>query len=468
MKSHALKCGLSAAIALSVGIGIHQPAQGNESPSSLPGSSPSATDVIRVEPTTEEQTAIEPDDILVPVPPEHLPSLVSSDFGWDDRLWGDGWTDDWADLWGDAGGGDRQQLITAINYSLAYLNTPAAETAYSDYPIPAFTRDRVRRSLERFRTLLQTEPSATALQQSVLNEFVFYRSVGHDGLGTVDFTGYFEPTYVASRVPTAQYRYPLYRRPLDLEEWDEPHPTRIELEGRDGLQGDQGRLSGYELVWLGDRLEAFLIQVQGSARLQLTDGTEMSVGYAGRTNYPYQSIGRRLIEDGHVPEEGLSLPKVLEFFETNPSALDQYLPQNNRFVFFRETFGAPPQGTLSVPVTTERSIATDKSIMPPGALALIVTDIPFTSASSSSEFDTSNPGSIEDSSTEEPPQHLDHIQPNQWVQRRVHRYVLDQDTGGAIQGPGRVDIFMGTGQEAGERAGLINTPGSLYYMLLHE
>jgi membrane-bound lytic murein transglycosylase A len=433
----------SAAIALFLGLGLHQNVKGNEAQHPIPSTAPSHSSAIRVEPTDNEPLPSELSPVLVPVSPEQVPVDISAQFGWDDRLWAEG------------GKGDRQQMLTAIDYSLAYLQTPAAEAAYANYPIPEFTLDRVQRSLERFRHLLLTAASASELQRSVLNEFVFYRSIGHDGQGTVDFTGYFEPTYVASRVPTPEYPYPLYQRPSDLDDWDEPHPTRLQLEGRDGLQSAQGKLRGYELVWLGDRLEAFLIQVQGSARLQLVDGTEMSVGYAGRTNYPYQSIGRLLIDDGHVPEDELSLPKVLEFFNQHPWALDYYLPQNNRFVFFRETHGAPPQGTLSVPVTAERSIATDKSIMPPGALAMIETVIPVASDSNASTHAIDERDVLSGES-------------GSFIAQHINRYVLDQDTGGAIRGPGRVDVFMGTGQDAGARAGLMNTPGSLYYLLLNE
>lgn len=333
---------------------------------------------------------------------------------------------------------DRTLLLQAVDHSLAYLDTPAALADYGAYRVPGISRDRVRRSLVRFRELVLNSATAEQLRQAVLVEFEVYRSIGEDGFGQVDFTGYFEPTYRASRIPTEEFRYPLYRLPADLDRWPVPHPTRAELEGTDGLQGSQGPLQGLEIVWLADRLEAFLVQVQGSARLQLTDGTTLTVGYAGRTDYPYTSIGRALIDDGVIAAEDLSLPVLLDYFSQHPDALDRYLPRNNRYVFFRETGGAPPIGSLNVPVTPQRSIATDKSLMPPGALALISLDLPQRSDA------------------------------GDWQNIRVHRYVLDQDTGGAIRGPGRVDIFVGTGDRAGEQAGLINTDGYLYYLLLRE
>jgi len=335
-------------------------------------------------------------------------------------------------------GADRQALLQAIDHSLSYLATDKAAEDYDTLQVTGFSRDRVQRSLVRFRQLVAQSHSAAELQSAVAAEFTFYRSVGNDGDGTVAFTGYFEPTYAASRVRTDEYRYPLYAEPADLGRWAEPHPTRADLEGSDGLQGGSGRLQGLEIVWLQDRLEAFLVQVQGSARLQMTDGSIVSVGYAGRTNYEYTSIGRELINDGIVAEDELSLPVLLSYFEKNPEALDEYLPRNNRFVFFKVTDGGPPTGNLSVPVTAGRSIATDKSLLPPGALAVIALNMPEQDADEA------------------------------WVSVPMSRYVLDQDTGGAIRGPGRVDIFVGTGVDAGEQAGLINTTGELYYLLLRE
>ena len=330
--------------------------------------------------------------------------------------------------------GDRKALLNAIDYSLRYLQTAQAVRAYQKYPVKGVTRDRVDRSLRRFRQLILSSRSAQQLQTAVEREFVFYRSTGKDNQGTVSFTGYFEPVHTASRVRTADYRYPLYRAP-NIATWN-PHPTRVELEGKDGLQPNKGLLRGLELVWLNDRLEAFLVQVQGSARLQLTDGTTMTIGVAAHTNQPYTGIGRELVKDGKLRLEDLNLPNVVQYFQQHPNELDLYLPRNRRFVFFQNTQGAPATGSLGVPVTAERSIATDKSLMPPGAIALIQTQMPTLNAN------------------------------RQLEQRSVSRFVLDQDTGGAILGAGRVDVFMGTGKEAGDRAGLVNATGQLYYLLL--
>ncbi len=344
--------------------------------------------------------------------------------GYDEQLWGT-----------PEKRGDKWNLIRAISLSLRYLKTPKAQEIYQNYPVPGITRDRVERSLIRFKELLKTTKSPQELQQAVQREFILYQSIGNDNQGTVLFTGYFEPVYQASRQRTSQYSYPLYREPKDFDQWSTPHPTRLELEGKDGL-GNASLLKGNELVWMRDRLEAYLVQVQGSAKLNLTDGTTMSIGYDGSTDYPYVSIGKELVNDGVFKLEELTLPVLMDYLKKNPQELSNYLPRNNRFIFFRETNGAAAQGSIAVPVTAERTIATDKSLMPPGALALIKTPIPY--KQKTGEITT----------------------------KLVSRYVLDQDTGSAIKGPGRVDIFMGTGKTAGDRAGLINHQGKLYYLLL--
>jgi membrane-bound lytic murein transglycosylase A len=368
---------------------------------------------------------------VVAIPPLQQISLNQLQAGESDSIGLD------AQIWGENGKpGDKALLLKSIDYSLGYLDSAAAANAYSRYQVAGITRDRVRRSLDRFRQLVINSTTPSQLQQSVKREFVFYKSIGKDSKGTVAFTGYFEPTYSASRTPTSEYRYPLYRLPSNIGSWQKPHPTRLELEGEDALQASKGLLRGLELVWLRDRFQAFLVHVQGSARLQLTDGSVMTVGFAGKTSRGYTGVGRELVKDGKFTLDQLNLPRLTEYFTNFPADMNKYLPKNQSFVFFRETNGAPATGSIGVPVTAERSIATDKSLMPPGALALISTKLPYPNAA----------GKLE--------------------QNAVNRYVLDQDTGGAIKGAGRVDVFMGTGNLAGDRAGFINSTGELYYPLL--
>ncbi|BDI17522.1 murein transglycosylase [Nostoc cf. commune SO-36] len=296
---------------------------------------------------------------------------------------------------------DKKAPMSAIARSLQYLETANAKAAYQNYPVVGITRDRVFKSLQRFRELLLKTNSAT------------------------------------------EYRYPVYRLPADFKFWPKPHPTREELEGADGLQSAKGKLRGLELFWFRDRFEPYLAQIQGSAKLQLSDGTQTTIGSAGNTAYNYKSIGRELVNDGKLPLEGVTMPIILDYFQQHPPELNIYIPRDRSFVFFQENHGQPAQGSINVPLTAERSIATDKSLMPPGALALIRASIPFVNPTGKME------------------------------ERIISRYVLDQDTGGAIKGAGRVDYFLGTGKLAGDayggqsqRAGVTVSNGELFYLLL--
>ncbi len=362
-------------------------------------------------------------------------TLRQSCLGWDDQIWGQtGKTG----VGASPTGGDRLALLASIDNSLRYLAKDEAIKAYQNYPIKEITLDRVRRSLLRFRQLIVSSKSPAQLQAAVRREFDFYQSVGNDGKGTVKFTAYYEPVYTASRVRTATYKYPLYRLPPDFNQWAKPHPKRIDLEGKDGLLGKKSQLSGLEILWFRDRLDAYMIHIQGSAQIKLTNGKTTSVGYAGGTDYPWTSIGKELAKDGKLPLEGLTMPRLISYFRQKPQELNNYLPRWERFIFFQETGGRPATGSIHVPVTAERSIATDKSLMPPGALALIYNSFPYPATG----------GKLE--------------------RRAVSRFVLDQDTGSAIKGPGRVDYFMGSGKLAGDRAGITGGNGSLYYLLLKE
>ena len=322
---------------------------------------------------------------------------------------------------------DRQNLLQAIDHSIQYIRTPSAAKRY---PVAGISQDLMERSLVRFRRLVQVSRTAKDLQQAVNREFDIYQSVGRDGNGSVQFTGYYEAVYKASRIRTEEFKYPLYRLPADFAQWRSPHPTRAMLEG-------SKRLAGLEIAWLSDRFQAFLVHVQGSARFELPDGNLLTVGYAGKTNQPYRSVGAELVRDGKMRLEDVTLQTLLEYFQKNPQDLVMYLNRNPSFVFFRETNGKPATGSIGVPVSAERSIATDKKLFPSGGIALIRTEVP---------FENPTTGQLE--------------------LRSVQRFVLDQDTGGAIRGAGRVDIFMGTGDRAKQRAGLIKGDGELYYLVL--
>ena len=401
-------------LALSLGIALINPL------SSVVAQAPNS------QPVTIPVTPEVPPAVLPALEPINLETVCTPQncLGLDEQLWGKQ--------------GDKQALLSSIDNSLRYLATNKAIAIYQTYPIKGITLNRVQRSLLRFRQLVVSSQSAAELQAAVRREFVFYQSVGNDGKGTVKFTAYYEPVYTASRVRTSVYKYPLYRLPPDFQKWPKPHPKRIDLEGKNGLLGDKSRLRGLELLWFSNRLDPYMVHIQGSAQIKLTNGRRTSVGYAGGTDYAWTSIGKELAKDGKLPLSGLTMPKLITYFRQHPKELSNYLPRWERFVFFAETNGTPATGSILVPVTAERSIATDKSLMPPGALALIINSFPY----------PTNGGKLES--------------------RLVNRFVLDQDTGSAIKGPGRVDYFMGSGELAGDRAGISGGNGLLFYLLLKE
>ncbi|MEA5530726.1 murein transglycosylase A [Dolichospermum sp. UHCC 0684] len=401
-------------LALSLGIALINPL------SSVVAQAPNS------QPVTIPVTPEVPPAVLPALEPINLETVCTPQncLGLDEQLWGKQ--------------GDKQALLSSIDNSLRYLATNKAIAIYQTYPIKGITLNRVQQSLLRFRQLVVSSQSAAELQAAVRREFVFYQSVGNDGKGTVKFTAYYEPVYTASRVRTSVYKYPLYRLPPDFQKWPKPHPKRIDLEGKNGLLGDKSRLRGLELLWFSNRLDPYMVHIQGSAQIKLTNGRRTSVGYAGGTDYAWTSIGKELAKDGKLPLSGLTMPKLITYFRQHPKELSNYLPRWERFVFFAETNGTPATGSILVPVTAERSIATDKSLMPPGALALIINSFPY----------PTNGGKLES--------------------RLVNRFVLDQDTGSAIKGPGRVDYFMGSGELAGDRAGISGGNGLLFYLLLKE
>ena len=331
-------------------------------------------------------------------------------------------------------------LLTSIQRSMRYFRSSWSR---QHYPIQGITHTRAMASLVAFRDVLVSSRSPEAFEKRILDIFDVYESIGCDGDGTVLFTGYYTPIFDASQTPDREYRWPLYKRPPDLVSAKDgkilgrrtsdgslvPYYTRKEI--------DAGALKGRELVYLRDRFEAYICGVQGSAHLRLRDGTNLRVGYAGTNGRAYTSVGKLLVEDGLMPKERLSLTGLIEFFAARPEIMDRYLPRNERCMFFQVT-SMPPTGSLNVPVTPYRSIATDKSIYPRGSLAFVATELPHK------------------------------LVGGKLIARPFQQFVLDQDAGGAIRAPGRSDIYLGIGESAGNVAGWMYREGRFYYLFLKE
>ncbi len=333
---------------------------------------------------------------------------------------------------------DRAGLQEALDESIRYMAAPSSNKYY---PVQGeITHARVSAGLGLFAELLRASATPDELQQRLLESFDVYESVGCDDQGSVLFTGYYTPIFNASLTPTAEYKYPLYKRPTDLVSDGEgntqgrreadgkvvPYYTRAEI--------DAGALKGSELVYLKDRFEAYVCTIQGSARLRLPGGEWFKVGYAGNNGKEHTAIGKLMIQDGLIQPAQLSLSGLMSYFASHPEQLDVYLPRNERYVFFQKS-DTDPLGSLGRPVTAYRSLATDKSLFPRGALVFVNTRIPTADGA---------------------------------TQRPFQQFMFDQDAGGAIRAAGRADIYLGIGDEAGRLAGWTLNEGKLYYLIAKE
>lgn len=349
---------------------------------------------------------------------------------------------------------DLASLLAALDQSLAYLQRidDATPFAFGRGTVPA---GRLRATLETFRGIVAARPSAAEFNRAVRERFDLYQSAGSDGRGRVVYTGYYEPEVHGSLTPSEAYAHPLYGLPgdlvaVDLGQFRDDYRGRT-LHGRlagqrlipylDREAIDAGALAGrgLEVAWLSDPVDAFFLHIEGSGRLVLPDGATRHINYAGANGHPYRSIGQILLEAGEIDPETLSMQEIQAWLRSHPGRVRALLTANPSYVFFALD-DAGPFGNIGVPLTPGRSIATDAAIFPKGALAYIVTEQPVVGA--------------------------DHRTIAGW--RPLARFALNQDTGGAIRGPGRVDLFWGAGDEAGLCAGHLRHAGRLYWLLLKD
>ena len=329
-------------------------------------------------------------------------------------------------------------LRQAIANSLSYLSKPSSQRYF---PYGQITHHHAVASLQAFDEVLAAKLPPDRMREQVLRRFDVYTSVGWDGSGAVLFTSYYTPIFRASPTRSDIYRYPLYKPPVGTMK--DAEGQVLGVRGADGVVrkipargelGASGMLAGREMVWMADAFEVYIAHVQGSAKLRMPDGKLITVGYAATNGHEYNSIGKEMIADGVIEKKGLSLAKMIAYFQAHPDQVSSYVNRNPRYVFFEESAG-PPRGCLNEPVVPMRSIATDKTVYPRACLAMIDAPLPLRHS-----------GGIE-------------VLPYQG-------FALDQDAGGAIRAPGRCDIYVGIGPNAGEVAGQTYNKGRLYYLFL--
>ena len=343
-------------------------------------------------------------------------------------------------------------LEQSIRASLGYLQRvpPDKEFRFGE---DRYSAAHMVRSMELFLDFVQSRPTDEELGRFIRDTYRVYRSVGGGPGKDVLFTGYYEPLLTARSQPDAAHRVPILGPPddmltIDLAAFSEKY-SGVKLTGR--LAGrrvvpyydrkdieEAGVLEGKApvLAWLASPVDLFFLQIQGSGRVVLEDGEPLFVHYDSTNGRPYRSVGRLLADEGKIPLSEMSMQRIRSYLADHAQESRDILNYNPSYVFFRiEKEG--PLGFLEVKLTPGRSVALDYRLFPLPALAYIETQKPVLDAG----------GQISDWQT-------------------FGRFVLSQDTGGAIRGPARADLFWGNGPYAEAAAGHMRQRGNLFLMVL--
>lgn len=344
-----------------------------------------------------------------------------------------------------------EDLETAIDQSQTYLDRLPGDTPFVFGP-DTITANHLAASLAHFRIFIRSRPDPAVLQNFIADQYIVYRAIaGTDG--EMLYTGYYEPLLRGSLTQSPRYPYPVYGRPDDLltvelfrfsPEFKNrrlmarlengrviPYYDRQQIETAAALDGKAG-----VLVWVDDAIDLFFLHIQGSGRVVLDTGETLNIQYQTTNGHPYRSVGKVLIDNGAIAREDMSMQAIRQWLAAHPEEAAGILHANPSYVFFK-TGPDGPFGSLNVRLTPGRSMATDYRLFPKGALAFIQTAKPVVTES----------GQI-----------------SEWAP--MQRFTLNQDTGGAIRGPGRADIFWGNGPYAEIAAGYLQHPGALYFLVL--
>lgn len=308
-----------------------------------------------------------------------------------------------------------KDIDEALERSLSFASAKPSGTVALSIPGVTATWGDLANSLVRMRSLL---PHLDSNPELLVKSFRWVR-LGPD----FSFTGYYEPTLLASRKQTAQFSQALYKKPADVRS-GRPYFTRNAIDRKGALRG-----KNLEIAYV-DETEAFFLHIQGSGRLQFPDGTVCHVLYGGKNNCQYVSLGRVMKERGILPENGVSMQSIRQYLAANPQERAALFDENPSYVFFRpETYG--PIGSMGRVLTPWVSLAVDRRVVPQGSLTMITAPLPG---------------------------------PDGQHTRPFTALTLPQDSGGAIKGH-RMDLFCGAGDEAAHVAGYLDVKGAVYVLL---
>lgn len=343
--------------------------------------------------------------------------------------------------------GDRSSLVRAIGRQIDYLGRlprDAVVTIEGD----RYTIGWLLESLRLFLDIIGQNPPPEKLDKILHAAFTVYQAGGRTNApaGEMLITGYYQPLFAGSLTKTPPFLYPLYRQPASLTLRDSPHSGKTLIGRLDGTGRlvpfwtraeieDDNLLAGNELIYLQDPVDAFFLQIQGSGRIRLQDGSLRSVHISASNGREYKSIGKLLVDERKIAKADISMQTIRQYLRDHPAERKRILQYNSKFVFFRWEEGEA-QGSLGETLTPGRSIAIDQDALPTGAIAYIVTRRPIMA-----------PGGTVTG----------------W--EPLGRFVLPQDSGEAIKGPGRADVFWGSGLYAETAAGLMQEKGQLYFLV---
>ncbi len=337
-------------------------------------------------------------------------------------------------------------VMTGAGLAQAADDTPPAPQSVAVTQLPGWSQDRLdglRQAIARqcalrvppapWPHLCRELPPVAELRAWIEGRFVAWPLADDKGRREGLITGYHEPLLTGSLERENDRQTPLFSPPPEVASIAQSaaNPSGRVRRWHTRAEIESGQIDGLEpIAWIDDPVEAFFLHVQGSARVRLRDGTWLRVGYAGHNGHTYRAIGRVLIDRGALSREDATAPGIKAWLRANPALAAEVMQSNPRYVFFRRlehSTADGPFGSLGVPLTPGRSIATDRSRIPHGALM-----------------------------------YLDGIDP---IHRRPMRMtVVSQDTGGAILGTVRADVFWGAGDEAEKRAGLMRENGRLWLL----
>lgn len=345
--------------------------------------------------------------------------------------------------------GDQESLSRSVRASIRYWQGKEGGTARSLRACgQTYGPGDFLASLQEFQGLLDRVPFAE-FPAAVGERFDLCQVTNGEGEGDILVTGYYQPVVKASRVRRPPFLYPVHQVPPDLISAQlfsqgvsptvgrleggrlVPYWTRAEIE-------KSGRLRGHELGYLADPVELFLLQVQGSGLVEFTDGTRSQLLFAGTNGRPYRSIGRLLADEGRIPLAEIDMPRIRRYLHEHRDQQQRILHFNERYVFFRLAEAGPdsgPLGSMGQALTPARSVALDQERFPVGGLYFLKTERP------------TEEGAL----------------PTRW--QPMARFVLHQDTGAAIKGPGRLDFYWGRGTYPERAAGLMKQSGQLYLLM---